>query len=194
MTLPTMQAEHATVADDSIRAMLEAFAGPADPISDQEAVSQKRTASRRTLVVLAAAVVTLGLSVPAALALLGQFSQKYPDLYAWSYELHGGTVGLSSVRFGGPIVSRVAPGTYRIDIMAAGDMPLHVQGPGLDRFSTYKASPDDTWINGHTYTVYERWVVRLRAGRYVYRATGPKAARDASAGVKIVRRFVVHPR
>jgi len=118
----------------------------------------------------------------------------FPDLYAWSYELHGGTVGLSSVRFGGPIVSRVAPGTYRIDIMAAGDMPLHVQGPGLDRFSTYKASPDDTWINGHTYTVYERWVVRLRAGRYVYRATGPKAARDASAGVKIVRRFVVHPR
>jgi hypothetical protein len=82
MTLPTTQAEHATVPDDNIRAMLEAFAGPADPISDQEAVNPKRTASRRTLVVLAAAVVTLGLSVPAALALLGQFSQTPQEFIA----------------------------------------------------------------------------------------------------------------
>jgi Ca2+/Na+ antiporter len=46
----------------------------------------------------------------------------------------------------------------------------------------------------HTYTAYETWVVRLRSGRYLYRATGPKAAEDATAGVKIVRRFFVRPR
>lgn len=75
MKLTHTKAEQARVSDDDIRAMLEAFAGPAHPISDQEPISPKRAASRRTLILVAAGVVALGLSVPASLALLGQFSQ-----------------------------------------------------------------------------------------------------------------------
>ena len=75
MKLTHTKAERARVSDDDIRAMFEAFAGPAHPISDQEPISPKRAASRRTFILVAAAVVALGLFVPASLALLGQFSQ-----------------------------------------------------------------------------------------------------------------------
>jgi hypothetical protein len=57
------------VSDAQIRVMLEAFAGPASPLLPAR---PKRTA-RRTLVLVVAGLVALGLAVPAALALLGKW-------------------------------------------------------------------------------------------------------------------------
>jgi len=54
--------------DARIRAMLEAFAGPAGPIPSQ--ARSRRRATRRTFMLLAAGLVALGLAVPGSLALL----------------------------------------------------------------------------------------------------------------------------
>jgi hypothetical protein len=61
-------------ADEKVREMLRAFAGPADPISSLRS-RRRRSPSRRTLVVVAAALLALGLVVPGALALLGVLSE-----------------------------------------------------------------------------------------------------------------------
>ncbi len=74
MNLRHTQAKPTTVSDDDIRAMLEAFAGPADPIP-RTSRSRRRSASRRTLVLAGAGIVALGVAVPGSLALLGQFSE-----------------------------------------------------------------------------------------------------------------------
>ena len=57
------------VSDTQFRAMLDAFAGPATP--RPPATPRRRRITRRTMVLLAAALVALGLAVPGALALLG---------------------------------------------------------------------------------------------------------------------------
>jgi hypothetical protein len=59
-------------ADENLRAMFDAFAGPVGPISS---LRSRRSPSRRTLVVAAAALLALGLAVPGALALLGVLSE-----------------------------------------------------------------------------------------------------------------------
>jgi hypothetical protein len=60
------------LSDDSIRAMLDAFAGPAEPVLRPG--NRRHAASRRTLIVAVAAVLAL-VAVPGSLALLGQFSE-----------------------------------------------------------------------------------------------------------------------
>src|SRR5262245_29199710 len=57
--------------DARIKAMLEAFAGPDAPLSPP--VRSKRRVSRGTLILVLAGLVGVGLAVPAALALLGQW-------------------------------------------------------------------------------------------------------------------------
>jgi hypothetical protein len=57
------------ISDDQVRAMLAVFAGPATP--QPPAGRTKRRATRRTVIVLVAGLVALGLAVPGALALLG---------------------------------------------------------------------------------------------------------------------------
>jgi hypothetical protein len=73
MKLRDTKAVGARVSDDDIRAMLEAFAGPADPVPSRG--SRRHRASRRTLILVGACIVALGVAVPGSLALLGQFSE-----------------------------------------------------------------------------------------------------------------------
>jgi hypothetical protein len=54
-------------ADDQIRTMLDAFAGPASP--RLSASGSRRRATRRTVILLVAGIVALGFAVPGALAL-----------------------------------------------------------------------------------------------------------------------------
>jgi hypothetical protein len=61
-------------ADERIRAMLHAFAGPANLIPTLRS-GRRHTASRRTLVVVAAGLLALALAVPGALALLERLSE-----------------------------------------------------------------------------------------------------------------------
>jgi hypothetical protein len=65
-------------ADEKIRTMLNAFAGPACPTPSLRS-RRRRSPSRRTLVVVAAALLALGLVVPGALALLGVLSETPPQ-------------------------------------------------------------------------------------------------------------------
>lgn len=64
-----MNQSRAEAADVRIRAMLEAFAGPDAPTPSR--AGRRRRATRRTVVLTAAAVAVLGLAVPGSLALLG---------------------------------------------------------------------------------------------------------------------------
>lgn len=57
------------ISDDRIRAMFDAFAGPESP--QPRAQAMKRQATRRTLIVVLAALLALGIAVPGGLALLG---------------------------------------------------------------------------------------------------------------------------
>jgi hypothetical protein len=59
----------AEISDDQVRAMLDVFAGPASP--QPPAGVTRRRATRRTVIVLVAGLVALGLAVPGALALFG---------------------------------------------------------------------------------------------------------------------------
>lgn len=59
------------IADARIQAMLEAFAGPAAPV--RTAMRPRRRGTRRTVLLLIAALVLVGLAVPGALALLGRW-------------------------------------------------------------------------------------------------------------------------
>lgn len=102
------------------------------------------------------------------------------ELYAWSFPAGGGSVVGVSTRWHGPVVRRLSPGRYTIQIKAQGDMPFQLYGPGINR------------LTGATQaTVYETWVVRLRAGTYVYRARGSSAAASASVGLRIRGTIVV---
>jgi hypothetical protein len=64
-----VQVWRAEISDDRVRAMLDVFAGPASP--KPSAGGTRRRATRRTLIVLVAGLVALGLAVPGALALFG---------------------------------------------------------------------------------------------------------------------------
>lgn len=60
-----------TVSDARIKAMLEAFGGPATPLSP--AARPRRRATSRTALLVVAGLVLLGLAVPGALGLLGRW-------------------------------------------------------------------------------------------------------------------------
>lgn len=64
-----VQVWRAGISDDQVRAMLDLFAGPASP--QPSAGGTRRRATRRTVIVLVAGLVALGLAVPGALALFG---------------------------------------------------------------------------------------------------------------------------
>src|SRR5215471_11085648 len=59
------------IADTQIRLMLEAFAGPTAPVPT--AMRPRRRGTRRTVLLLIAALVMVGLAVPGALALIGRW-------------------------------------------------------------------------------------------------------------------------
>jgi hypothetical protein len=64
-----VQVWRAEISDARVRAMLDVFAGPASP--QPPAGGTRRRATRRTVIVLVAGLVALGLAVPGALALFG---------------------------------------------------------------------------------------------------------------------------
>jgi hypothetical protein len=65
------QTQPREVSDAQIRAMLEAFAGPDEPLL--ASVRPRRRSTRRTVLLLAAGLLVVGLAVPGALALLGKW-------------------------------------------------------------------------------------------------------------------------
>jgi hypothetical protein len=91
-------------------------------------------------------------------------------------------VGLSVVRFQGPLLRHASPGAYRVHVWALSDMPFHLYGPGVDRRTARRA---------HFQTTYETWSVRLRRGVYHYRAEGEWARALRANGVAIQRSFAV---
>lgn len=64
-----VRVRRAEISEDRVRAMLDVFAGPASP--QPPAGGTRRRATRRTVIVLVAGLVALGLVVPGALALFG---------------------------------------------------------------------------------------------------------------------------
>jgi hypothetical protein len=64
-----VRVRRAEISDDRVRAMLDVFAGPASP--QPLAGGTRRQATRRTVIVLVAGLIALGLAVPGALALFG---------------------------------------------------------------------------------------------------------------------------
>jgi hypothetical protein len=124
-------------------------------------------------IALAAAVVV---AAPTADA----FPARTSLLTAWC----GGSqsVGMSSVRFHGPLVKRLAPGTYSVHVRAEGVMPFRLRGPGVDR---------STRFDGRNYTLYATWTLRLRPGTYRYACIGHWADALRANGITTQRSFVV---
>lgn len=112
----------------------------------------------------------------------GASAARVGDLKAWAAA--GGTpiVGISSVRFKGPLVTRLSPGTYRVRVSAQSDMPFHLYGPGVDR---------KTRVSSRYTRIYDTWTVRLRRGVYQYRAEGGWAEALSANGIRTKRSFVV---
>jgi hypothetical protein len=107
---------------------------------------------------------------------------KPSQLYAWSYHYPRSVVGISAIRIGGPVLKRLRPGSYIVDVKADGDMPFHIFGPGLNR---------RTANTGASYVVYTRWLLHLKKGRYRYVAEGPGARLSQQGGLAIRGFFVV---
>jgi hypothetical protein len=107
-------------------------------------------------------------------------STRTKVLTGWS----GGSqsVGMSSVRFHGPLVRQLAPGTYRLRIRAEGVMPFRLRGPGVDRTTRF----DERYSS-----VYATWTLRLRPGTYRYACVGHWADALRANGITTQRSFVV---
>ena len=110
-------------------------------------------------------------------------AQSVPKLYAWALAFRVDYAGVSRLRYHGPIVSRVAPGSYRFDVWAQPNLVFHLYGPGVDRRTAFSSTTG-------TY-VFARWRVRLREGVYRYRAEGVLAKAAASDGLRVAGSFRV---
>jgi hypothetical protein len=91
-------------------------------------------------------------------------------------------VGMSRVGFGGPLVTRLPAGRYRIEVHTYPDYVFHLYGPAVDRRTQFGTG------GGFVLTT---WAVRLRRGLYRYRAEGLDAGMLARRGVRISGSFVV---
>ena len=106
------------------------------------------------------------------------------NLYAWARETKP-FVGVSTrgLNYGPQVARHVAPGRYRVRVVARSNLAFHLVGPGVDRqtrFTLELSSP-----------VYETWRVALRRGRYRYSAEGVYAKQLRAAGVRIAGSLAV---
>lgn len=110
---------------------------------------------------------------------------RTPTLYAWAVEYNKPIVGVSKVGVNddSPLARHVAPGRYRLDIIAQSDLAFHLYGPGLDRQTQF--------ASGYNQRVHEVWTIRLRRGRYHYSGAGVYAKQLRQAGVKVSGSFAV---
>jgi hypothetical protein len=92
------------------------------------------------------------------------------------------SVGMSSVRFHGPLVRRLARGRYSVRVRAEGVMPFRLRGPGVDRATRF---------DGRNYTLYVTWTLQLRPGTYRYACIGHWADALRANGIRTQRSFVV---
>ena len=129
---------------------------------------------RRTAVVAVIAVTIL--CAPASAA-------RTPTLYAWAVEYHKPIVGVSKVGHNDDtgVARHVAPGRYRLDIIAQSDLAFHLYGPGLNRQTQF--------ASGYNQRVHEVWTIRLRRGGYHYSGAGLYAKQLRQAGVKVSGSF-----
>ena len=134
----------------------------------------------RTSLALGAAVFVVGTATASAAGT----TKPSPELRAWA--LTGNPpVGISAQGFHGPLVRQLSPGLYHIDVQAVRDMPFHLFGPGVDRKTIFSLA------TGGTFTIYARWTVRFRPGRYRYEAWGIYGQALRERGLKANGSFVV---
>jgi hypothetical protein len=109
----------------------------------------------------------------------------------WSAPSTAGSVVGLSTRADGPRVRRLSPGLYRIQVKAVSDMPFHLYGPGVDRKTKLEPDRDGLWQTRPRYTFFVTWKVRLKKGRYVYRAGGYWGRVSRMGGLRASGSFVV---
>lgn len=101
---------------------------------------------------------------------------KPPQLVAWAVYWRSPLVGMSRVGYGGPLVRRLPPGRYRIQVEAVANFSFRIHGPGADRRTGFGAA------EGRPY--FHAWNVRFRktcaSGRGSI-ATGPRESRRHSS-------------
>ena len=116
------------------------------------------------------AAVLLALAVAAA----GSSSTaRVKHLQAWAAQYRHPPVGVSASGFAARmrVVKHVAPGRYRIHVIASDAIGFDLVGPGVNRHTrvTLTELP-------HLYTRNTTWTLTLRRGVYNYRAIGQYAA------------------